>query len=524
MNPNLSSGLRTLAGSNLFITNLKFMSDSPFKKIYPVFLALMPFLLAAQADVAGFDRYVEQARQQWKAPGMAVAIVKDGKVLLAKGYGLRSLAGKEPVDEKTLFAICSTTKAMTAAAMGMLVDEKKVGWDDPVSQYLPEFLLHDPLATRALRIRDLFTHNAGLGNADFLWYNNDLGPDEILHRMRYARPAYAFRGGFTYQNIMYLAAGKVIEKVAGMPWEQFMTGRIFQPLGMTRTFPTRAASLGEANRSTPHYTIGGEIRPIRDSDADLIAPAGAVWSCVEDMAKWTRFVLAKGVVDGKRLISESVFDELLRPQTIVSQDQFYPTTALTRPHWLTYALGWFQHDYNGQFLSFHTGSLAGTTAIIGILPEADLGIYIFGNLDHAEVRHALMYKALDVFGPVKGTRDWSSEMLALYTQIQQSADETRAKAMTRPPGDAKPGLPLEAYTGRYEDPFFGTCTVSLREGRLRLQISSKLFADLEPWQSDNFKATWSEPWMAESLVGFRTNPERSKVESVTSGRQVYKKL
>jgi len=197
-------------------------------------------LIAQESPLSGFRSYVEQAVSDWHVPGLAVVVVKDGEVAFSEGFGERQLGESAGVSSGTLFAIGSTTKAMTAAAIGMLVDEGKMIWDDPVTKHLPDFQLHDPYVTREITIRDLLTHRAGLGNADFLWYEREASIDDILFRMRYAEPAYSMRSGFIYQNIMYAAAGEVISRVSGMPWAEFIQARILDPLGMTASIPTAA--------------------------------------------------------------------------------------------------------------------------------------------------------------------------------------------------------------------------------------------------------------------------------------------
>lgn len=455
------------------------------------------------AAIQQLDTYIEKARQQWEAPGLAVGVVKDGKVIFAKGYGVRELGKPEKVDAQTIFAICSTTKAMTAAAMGMLVDEGKVSWDDKVIKHLPDFQLFDAYVTRELRIRDLFTHNAGLGNADFLWGDTDLSSDSILHQMRLVRPAYPFRGGYTYQNIMYLAAGKVIEKVSKMSWEDFLQKRIFQPLSMTNTYSNQQRSLVQKNRSIPHYKIESKIIPITDSNADAIAPAGAVWSSIEDMAKWTQFVLDSAKINGKRLLKSETYTEWLKPQAIVTDAGFYPTQTLTKPHWKTYALGWFQQDYKGRAVSFHTGSLAGTVAILGTIPDEKLGVYVFGNLDHAEVRHAIMYKVFDVFGGTENGRDWSTEFKTLYDDIAKKAEETEQKQIAKRVANTKPSLPLERYIGTYAEPLYGAMKVELKNGKLYIQANSKASLSLEHWHYDTFQGNWNKAWDGKSLITFQ---------------------
>jgi CubicO group peptidase (beta-lactamase class C family) len=246
---------------------------------------LIPAVSIAQTtpDVKAFDAYVQQAVTDWHVPGLAIAVVKDGQVIFAKGYGVRQLGKPGKVDAQTIFGIASTTKAMTAACAAMLVDEGKLHWDDKVTDYLPDFQLYDPYVTRELTVRDLFLHDSGVGNTDFLWGTMNISANEILHRMRLVKPQYGFRAGFVYQNIFYMAAGKVIEKASGMPWETFIQQRIFKPLKMTRTVPTFSQSKGMPNQTEAHARVDSSIMVVEKDVTDAISPAGGVWSCVDDM-------------------------------------------------------------------------------------------------------------------------------------------------------------------------------------------------------------------------------------------------
>jgi len=468
------------------------------------------------------DTYIEEARQEWEVPGLSVAVVKSGEVILSKGYGVKSLEATQAVDENTIFSIGSTTKAMVAAAMGMLVDAGKVSWEDKVIKHLPGFQLYDSYATRELRVKDLFTHNAGLGNADFLWYYNDIESQDILHRMRLAPPAYPFRGGYTYQNIMYLAAGELIAKVSGKTWANFMQENVFTPLGMTNTYPTLIASQGQKNRSIPHHRINNTITPIEDCSADLIAPAGAIWSSVRDMAKWMQFLLDSAKVGGQRVLEIETYQELFKPQLIIPKEQFYPTTALTKPTWTTYGLGWFQHDYEGSTLQFHTGSLPGTVAIIGLVPDLDLGVYMLGNLDHAEVRHAILYQVIDAFRG-ESQRDWSTDLKELYDgmtykQAMQKKEIARSRQL-----ETRTSKPLGEYAGTYFDPFWGEVEVVSANDRLTLKISSQLQGSLSHWHFDTFTVKWSRAWMNDDLLSFQLEATNGAVETLTIGNRTYKK-
>ncbi|HEY7698179.1 MAG TPA: serine hydrolase, partial [Vicinamibacteria bacterium] len=421
--------------------------------------------------LVGFDEYVAKGVADWQIPALAIAVVKDGEVVFAKGYGVLELGKAEAANADTLFAIGSTTKAMTAAALGMLVDEGKLGWEDPVTKHLPWFQLRDPVVTREVTVRDLLTHRAGLPNADFLWYGRDNAPRDILFRMRYLPQETSLRSHFTYQNVMYAAAGAVVAEVSGMPWVDFVRSRILEPLGMSRTVTTLAATAGKGNVASPHFTLEGKVQLIENASVDGVAPAGSIWSSVSDMAKWMRFLLEGTTPEGKRLLKEETLEELFRPQCIVDRDEFYPTQKLTRPKWATYGLGWFQQDYQGRVVDFHTGSIDGMVAIHGLIRSERLGVYVLANLDHAELRHALMYSVFDRYGSGKEPRrDWSADLLELYRSLAKDAEEKRAEVERKRVPGTRPSLPPEGYLGRYSDPLAGEATVSKNDVGLRLSL------------------------------------------------------
>jgi CubicO group peptidase (beta-lactamase class C family) len=456
----------------------------------------------AADPVRELDAYTAQAVKDWGAVGLAIAVVKDGRVVFEKGYGVRELGKPDLVDTTTLFAIGSTTKAMTSAAIGMLVDEGKVRWDDPVTNYLPSFQLKDPWATREITVRDLLTHRAGLPNADYLWYGTNNSTAEILRRVRYIDPAYSPRSSFIYQNIMYAAAGQVVAAASGMPWEEFVRTRIFTPLHMTGTVPLLSKAGAMPNVASPHDRIDDTMRVIRNASVDGVASAGSIWSSVADMAKWARFILDSGRVDGKRLLKPETFAELLKPQTMVPSNEFYPTARLTHPHWTTYGLGWFQQDYNGRAVDFHTGSIDGMVAIIGLIPDERLGVYVLANADHVEARHALMLKVFDLWGPSpsKG-RDWSRELRTLYDDMRTKATLAAKAAEAKRVTGTKPTLPLARYAGVYADSLYGDVTVSAAADKLRLKVGT-LEGSLEHWQYDTFRIQWDNRWQGEGLLTF----------------------
>ncbi len=455
-------------------------------------LAALPLSAAhaqkAAPDWAAFDRYVAQAAKDWKVPALAIAVVKDDSLVFAKGYGVLEIGKNQKADEHTRFAIGSTTKAMTSASLAMLVDEGKIHLDDHVTNYIPELQLYDPYATRELTIRDLLTHRTGLPGTDLFWAHWHYTLPEVIHNLRYIKPESSFRSNWSYQNVMYALSGTIVERVSGMSWEAFIRSRIFGPLGMNESETLVSEIAGKANVSVPHYLVGDSVRVVPMRSTDLIAPAGSVWSSVSDMSKWMRFILDSGRVGDKRLIKASTFRELITPQIQAPMEE-YPALELSRPNYFSYGLGWFIQDYAGQQVWMHTGSIDGQCAIIGLMPNEHLGVYVLENLDHAELRHALMYRAFDLYngGP---SRDWSAEVSALFARMRQGggAVAQAGQRVERPASVA-----MEKYAGTFVDSAYGTVTVTNVNGKLRARVVTDPEADLDHWDVDSFRTHAANP-------------------------------
>jgi CubicO group peptidase (beta-lactamase class C family) len=449
-----------------------------------------------------FESYIKQALQLWKTPGLSVAVVKDGKVVYKNGFGVTELGKTDPFTTSTMSICASTTKAMTAVCMGMLVDEGKVKWTDKVSDVYPPFKLYDNYANSEITVKDLFTHNTGLGNGDWLWVlGND--PDTVIHRMRLMKPAYSFRSSFIYQNLMYVVAGAVIRQISGKTWEDFIKERLFMPLGMNHTYPVYAQSVKEPSHITPHFIFDDSIvKPIPFIDAKGIGPAGGVWSCADDINKWVLFMLDSATVNGKRLLTEETYHELFKPQSMVTTAEFYPTARLTKPHWTTYGLGWFQEDYRGKMVQFHTGSLDGAVAILGLIPADHFGIYIFGNLDHTEVRHALMYKAMDLWCFHDNSKDWSGDLYTMYKNIKLEAKKKHLEEEGKRVLNTHPTLPLLTYTGKYHNEIFGDAEIAFSNDSLLLKYPNNITLRLTHWNYDTFLGTFTYAWMDKTPIVF----------------------
>ena len=463
---------------------------------------------AQRGPLRGLEAYVEQGMRDWGVPGLALAVVKDDAVVFMRGFGTRTLGRDEPVDEHTSFAIASTTKAFTATAIAMLVDEGKVRWDDPVSLHVRGFQLADPRLSGELTVRDLLSHRTGLPTSDFLWYASGSSTEEILRRMRFLRPFASPRSRYMYNNNAYMVAGLVVQSASGMPWGEFVRRRILEPLGMRGTLTGFQGLDARGNVATPHLEVNDTVRPIAYRDFDNIGPAGAMNSSVHDVARWIRFQLAGGSLDGQRLVSEAQHREMLTPQFLIPRAQYYPAARLANPNFTAYGLGWFLQDYRGRQLAMHTGSIDGMSALVALVPGEQLGLVVLANLDHAELRHALMYRIVDAYlgGPA---RDWSAELRPLYAAMAERGEAARRDRDARRVSGTRPSLPLEAYAGRYADPdsLFGPVEVRLEEGRLTAGgASGTARGELEHWHYDVFRARWSDPAMGASFFTFTIDP------------------
>jgi CubicO group peptidase (beta-lactamase class C family) len=328
--------------------------------------------LGQPTHLRGLDSYVDRALKDWQVPGVAIAVVKNDSVVFAKGYGVRELGKPDPVDARTLFAVGSTTKAFTAATLAMLVDEKKLRWDDPATRFLPTLQLNDPAATRELTVRDLLTHRSGLPRGDRIWYASGLERDEVLRRVRFLKPSWTFRSTYGYQNIMFLAAGQVVHSASGKSWDDFVRERILTPLGMRATNTSVTAIKPGDNAATPHAKLEDVVRPIAWRNIDNVGPAGSINSNVIEMAEWLRLQLGEGSHRGRKLLSDSVVKEMHTPQIIVRRsleaEKLFPMT-----HLVAYGLGWSIRDYRGRKMIGHGGGIDGFRAEVGLIPKRSSG-------------------------------------------------------------------------------------------------------------------------------------------------------
>jgi CubicO group peptidase (beta-lactamase class C family) len=452
------------------------------------------------APLQGLDQYIERAMEDWKIPGLAIGVVRGDSLVFARGYGVRELGGSDAVDEHTVFAIGSASKAFTAAALAMLVDEGKVDWDDPAAQYLPDFRLHDHYATRELTIRDLLTHRSGLARGDQLWAATDFDRAEVLYRVRYLEPSWSFRSQFGYQNILYLAAGEILPPATGSGWDDFVQQRIFEPLGMNRSSTSYYQLEGLDNRATPHGEDDGQTVPIPWRNIDNIGPAGSINSSVTDMAQWIKLQLGAETGADQGLLSEAVLEEMHTPQTLVRREGRWVSMTPTS-NFMAYGLGWFLNDHRGRKVVQHGGNIGGMHALVGMMPEEDLGLVILTNRSSNQLTYALMYRVFDAYlgGPAT---DWSGQLLAAANRDRERAEAQRQATEDARVAGTSPSLSLDAYAGRYENGMFGEARVGVENGSLVIRRGVNFVGDLVHWHYDTFRVAWREPARGQGFVTF----------------------
>lgn len=461
---------------------------------------LAPPAASQPAPLQGLDRYIEQAMGDWEIPGLAIAVVRNDSVVFARGFGVRELGGSDAVDEHTIFAIGSASKSFTAAAVGMLVDEGRIEWDDPAVRYLPGFQLHDPYATRELSIRDLLTHRSGLSRGDQLWASTDFDRAEVLYRVRYLEPSWSFRSQFGYQNILYLAAGEIFHPITGLDWDEFVQQRFFQPLGMNRSSTSFHQLEGMRNVATPHGEIDGETRPIPWRNIDNVGPAGSINSSASDMAQWIKLQLSDGTRADRRLLSEEVLEEMHTPQTVIRREGRW-VSMTPASNFMAYGLGWFLNDHGGRKVVQHGGNIGGMHALVGMMPEEDLGLVILTNRSSNQITYALMYRVFDAYLGAPAT-DWSARLLASADSANERAEAQRRATEEARVAGTSPSLHLDAYAGSYDSRMYGEAQVSVEDGNLVIRRGGNFVGDLGHWHYDTFRVAWREPARGEGFVHF----------------------
>jgi CubicO group peptidase (beta-lactamase class C family) len=465
----------------------------------------------------GLNAWVARALDTFEVPGVAVTIVKDGEVVLARGYGERTIEGGLPVDGHTRFGIASNTKAFTATALGLLVEDGKLEWDGRVIDYLPWFRMWDPWVTREMTIRDLLVHRSGLGlgQGDLLyWPESDVTRREIVEAIRYLEPATSFRSAYAYDNILYHAAALVIEEVSGMTWEDFVQSRILDALGMTDTRVSRASTLDEGNVATPHARVEGVVRPVKPLAATATNAAGGINSTAADMAKWLVVQLDSGRVAGaERLFTPATTRQLWGPVTPMPIGRWPESLGPWQPQWQAYALGFVVRDYRGHKLITHTGGLPGYVSRVAMIPDLRLGVAVLTNQEAGAAFDAITLRILDHYLGAE-PRDWIgvyADLGARRDSVVAARDMSQAAARDTA---AHPSLPPAGYAGTYHDDWYGDVEVRVEGEGLVIQFgrTPSLLGDLEPWQFDTFYVRWRDRELrADALITFELGVD-GKVE------------
>lgn len=465
--------------------------------------------LAAQSAPRDVDTYIAQALKRYHQPGVAVAVVKEGKVVFQQGWGVRTAGRPEPVTAQTLFQVASNSKAVTAAALAILVDDGKLRWDDPVTDYLPWFRLGgEAYITRELTVRDLLLHRSGLslGAGDLMWWFGEHSREEIARALRHITPATSFRASYAYDNVLYVVAGEVVKAASGMEWDDFVRTRIFEPLGMRRTQTSVRLFRPGDDVATPHarVNVAGDLEAIAWDTVDNIGSAGAINSSVADWARWLMVQLDSGrTATGDRLWKEARTREMWNPGINIPVGIPGPAFMALRANFNGYALGWSIRDYRGLKLVTHTGGLAGMLSRVFLVPEKKVGVVVLTN-GETPAMSALGWWVLDWALGAPRT-DWvaafaqaGDEMLARDKAFEDSAAAARRAGVG-------PSLPLAALAGTYRDAWYGDVTLTLEDGRLVLRWSRSpgLTADLEHWQYDTFRARMRVKYAADAFVTFQ---------------------
>lgn len=426
-------------------------------------LAFVAFAADSNKSLEGFDSFADQVLKDWNCVGFAVAVIQDGKVTYAKGYGFRNRESQQPVTTKTLFAIGSSTKSFTVTSLGVLADQGKLDWDKPVREYMPDFQLMDQVATEHMTPRDLVTHRSGLPRHEHMWMNSPFTRQQIFDRLRFLEPNKDFRSTFQYSNLMFLTAGMLAERVSGMSWEDHVRKVIFEPLGMSSSNFSVSDSQNAPDHSQPYAAgRGGEqIREMQFRNANTIGPAGSINSNVEDMAKYVIMHMRHG----KGIISLKNSREMQSPQMSISG----PPAENQELGAESYGMGFFVTTYRGHYLVHHGGNIDGFSALVTFMPQDNIGIVILSNQNASQVPTVVSYNVYDRLLGLEQI-DWTKRLRGGRgggRGGRGGSEEARNKGYSAQVQGTHPSHQLADYAGDYENPGYGTANVTLENGALK---------------------------------------------------------
>jgi CubicO group peptidase (beta-lactamase class C family) len=487
------------------------------KRIFPLLLMIVAGFTAIAQQQPAFisnelDEYIKQGMKDWNIPGLAIAIVKDGKVIVSKGYGVRDIKTNAPVDENTLFMIASNSKLFTGTALAQLDYNKKLSLDDKITKYFKGYRVYDSNVTQMVTIRDLLSHRLGTKTfqGDFTFWNANLSRKEIINKMRLLKPVGQFRQNYGYCNSCFLTAGEIIPLVSGKPWEVYVYDSIIMPLGMTNTHTLGQGIDQRPNVSKPYTTqFTGELTELSYDRVDNLAPAGSIVSNVKDLSKWLIMQLDSGRLEGKRILPWAVLQKTRDINLAISSRR--NGSGLT--HFTGYGLGVFESDYNGRQIFFHTGGADGFVTNTCFVPEEKLGITILTNNDNQNFFEILRYQILNAYLHVPFTNLSKAQLPGFQKELQSTADNI--KKMQARLKDNKPSLPIAAYAGTYDNELYGSITVTTKDANsleIKFNGHNTLTATVDYMDNDEWLLTYSS--IAYGIFPLKFKIENNKVRSM----------
>lgn len=449
------------------------------------------------------DTYMQQALAGWDVPGAAVCVVKNGQVIVMKGFGVKEKGGNSLVDENTLFMIGSNTKAFTATALSMLATKNRLSLDDKVQKWMPEFKLHDEWISKNILVKDLLCHRLGFETfqGDFTYWTSNLTRKQVIAKMEKVNPLHAFRDQWGYCNAAFLTAGELIPKITGVSWEQFLRDSIFKPLGMNRTLALSADLPAATNTAKAHtFNLQQEIVQVDFPLIDNLAPAGSISSSVNDMSKWVMMLLNNGKLDGKTIVPAVAIQNTRRPYSILGKRGSF---RYNRSHYSMYGLGWFLGEYEGREIVAHTGGVNGFVTAVTLVPEENLGIIVLTNTDQNNLYNALNNELLDACLNLP-FRNYSETSLNAAKRsmgedklwLQSMNDSIRLHSNEKPV--------LTKYAGKYQNELYGEITIEPKGSGLLMHFQNhpKMTADLQWVGNDRFLCTYSDATMGRKIIPF----------------------
>ncbi len=448
------------------------------------------------------DVYLNRALTNWRVPGLALCVVKDGKVVVMKSYGTKELGLPDRVDENTLFMIGSNTKAFTAVAMTLLEASKRLSLEDNVTKYIPNFKLDNKAAGEQAIITDLLTHRLGFKTfqGDFTFYNTDLSRQQIIEKMGRMKAAYPFRTKWGYTNSAFMVAGEIIPKVTGRAWEVYLKDNILAPLGMMNTLTLTKELPASLNRTVPHTLVDGRLTPIPYPQLDNMAADMGISSSINDMSKWVMALLNEGKVGNRQIIPAEAITATFKPQDIVGTVTYPNGETANR----LYGLGWFLQDYAGKHLITHTGAVNGYLSSVTLVPQENLGIVVLTNTDQNELYDALRWQILDAYLKLP-YRNYSDIALNKYKANEAKEQQVNRQLRDSAALNLPPALPIENYTGRYVNDLYGTINITrgeLNKLEMRFEHHPKMYVLLQPLGGNRFYATFSDPVYGKAVFPF----------------------